>query len=324
MLGWLQISATRCSQGPDSVVDKCETTALSEEFGRKIDACRSSSALTEVAQNVECLGLPHYVGHRFGHDTSRRSPRLGASRRVSVAVRRRFETPRGDRRHAGGVCLYRCRSNQTLVHDLPGAPQVALDTVVVMFLVAYLYWVGTSFLLSYLPHIKTSGDFVQRAFFSLASTLEYRTVFLSWFALLPLLQATGLARLEPILYILLPVSLVLGALLIAMAADGLGLMRVREVYLSAAVATGLAFAYAGIVALAGSSVRSPSSSLYLTLVIFFVNGGGFALAVLAPLSARYAGVRRFYERYGRQIVIVDMQLTMLSLAFLWLAVVGAI
>jgi hypothetical protein len=35
-------------------------------------------------------------------------------------------------------------------------------------------------------------------------------------------------------------------------------------------------------------------------------------------------VRRFCERRGRQIIVADMQLTMTSLAFLWLAVVGAV
>lgn len=203
--------------------------------------------------------------------------------------------------------------------------QVALDTVIVMFLVAYLYWVGSAFLISYLPDARTSGgDFVQRVHFSLASTIEYRTVFLSWFALLPLLQANALGRLVPILYFLLPLSLLLGSLLLAMASDGLGLLRVKETYFSAAVSTGLTLAYGALVAWVLPGARSPLSTQYLVLVIFCVNGTGFALAALTPLSSRYDGVRRFYERRGRQIIIADMQLTMTSLAFLWLAVVGAV
>jgi hypothetical protein len=51
---------------------------------------------------------------------------------------------------------------------------------------------------------------------------------------------------------------------------------------------------------------------------------GFALAALTPPSPRYPGIKRFFERYGRQIAIADMQLTMVSLGFLWLAVVGTI
>jgi hypothetical protein len=212
----------------------------------------------------------------------------------------------------------------TLAQNKAGAAQVSLDTVIVMFLVAYLYWVGSAFLISYLPHVRTSGDLVPRVHFSLASTIEYRTVFLSWFALLPLLQANGLGRLVPILFFLLPASLFLGSVLVAMASDGLGLLRFKETYFSAAVGTGLTLAYAAIVAWAFPGARSAFSALYLALVIFCVNGAGFALAAITPLSPRYDRVKRFYEKHGRQIVIADMHLTIVSLEFLWLAVVGAI
>ena len=212
----------------------------------------------------------------------------------------------------------------TLAHDRPGRAEISFDTVVIMFLVAYLYWVGSAFLISYLPHASTSGDLVQRVHFSLATTIEYRTVFLSWFALLPLLQANGLGRLVPVLYLLLPASLILGSLVVAMTTDGLGLMMVKETYLSAAVGTGLALVYGSVVAFALPGMRSPYSSLYLALVIFCVNGIGFALAAGTPLVSQYDVVRRFYERYGRKLIIADMQVTTVSLAFLWLAVVGVI
>jgi hypothetical protein len=212
----------------------------------------------------------------------------------------------------------------TLARDRPGVAGSSLDTVIVMFLVAFLWWVGNAFLISYIPHDETSGELVPRVHFSLASTIEYRTVFLSWFALLPLLEANGLARLSYVLYFLLPASLLCGSVLIAMAADGLGLLRVWETYFSAAVSTVLALGYAAIVAFAVPGARSQYSTLYLALVLFCINGLGFGLAALTPLSPRYAGIKRFYKHYGRRIVIADMQLTMMSLAFLWLGVVGVI
>ncbi len=211
----------------------------------------------------------------------------------------------------------------SLAHDKPSAAPIALDSAIAMFLVAYLYWVGAAFLISYLPHAGVAGDWVQRAHFSLASTIEYRTVFLSWFALLPLLQANGFTRLAQVLYVLLPLSLLLGSLLLAMATDGLGLLGFKEIYFSAAVGAALALAY-GAIALAIPSLRSPYSSLYLTIAIFCVNGAGFAFATLTPLSVRYEGVKRFYERYCRETIIADMNVTMVSLTFLWLAVVGVI
>jgi len=212
----------------------------------------------------------------------------------------------------------------TLARDRPGIADSSLDTVIVMFLVAYLWWVGNAFLITYIPHKETCGDLVPRVHFSLASTIEYRTVFLSWFALLPLLEANGLGRLVYVLYFLLPASLLCGSVLISMAADGLGLCRFGETYFSALVGTVLALGYAAIVVFSIPNARSPYSSLYLAIVIFSINGLGFALAALSPLSPRYPSINRFYKKHGRRIVVADMQLTMVSLAFLWLSVIGII
>ena len=212
----------------------------------------------------------------------------------------------------------------TLARNRPDVPGSSLDTVIVMFLVAYLWWIGNAFLISYIPHSEKSGELVPRIHFSLASTIEYRTIFLSWFALLPLLEANGLGRLSYVLYFLLPASLLCGSAIIAMAADGLGLLRVWETYFSAAIGLALALAYAVIVAFAFPGARSEYSTLYLALVVFCINAAGFVVAALTPLSPRYASIERFYTQYGRQIAIADMYLTMASLEFLWLGVVGAI
>ncbi len=212
----------------------------------------------------------------------------------------------------------------SLARDRSGVEQTSFDTVVVMFIVAYFYYVGNAFLISYIPHPETSGNLVPRVHFSLASTIEYRTLFVSWFALRPLLDAYGLNRPANVLAVLLPLSLVFGSVVVAMAADGLGLMRLKETYLSALVGTGLALIYAGLVQLVAPDASKANSALALTIAIFCINGAGFALAALTPLSPRYPGIERFYERHGRNIAIADMQLTMLSLAFLWLAVVGIV
>jgi hypothetical protein len=109
-----------------------------------------------------------------------------------------------------------------------------------------------------------------------------------------------------------------------MAADGLGLVSLKETYLSAVVGTGLSLIYAAVMSFAVPAARSTDSTLCLTVVVFCVNAAGFAVAALTPLSPRYPGIQKFYERFGRRLVIVDMQLTMASLTFLWLAVVGVI
>jgi hypothetical protein len=211
-----------------------------------------------------------------------------------------------------------------LARDRTDVETAAFNTVLTMFIVAYFYYVGNAFLISYLPHRDTSGDLVPRVHFSLASTMEYRTLFVSWFALVPLLQTYGLSEPVNVLFALLPLSLALGSVIIAMAADGLGVISVTETYTCAAIGTGLGLAYAGVVTAWLPDAASESSALYVTIAIFCINGLGFVLAGLTPLSPRYPAVERFYTRHGRRIVLVDMQLTMVSLAFLWMAVVGAV
>lgn len=212
----------------------------------------------------------------------------------------------------------------TFVRDRTGAADIALDVVITMFLVAFLWWIGGAFLISYLPSAERAGGLAPRVHFSLATTLEYRTVFLSWFALLPLLEANGLSRLAPVLYFLLPASLLCGSVLVAMAFDGLGLIKVWETYFSAAVGISLTLAYAALVTFAVPAARAAYSPLYLALVVFCLNGLGFAFAALTPLSPRYPRLARFFEQHGRRLVVADMQLTMLVLCFLWLSVVGII
>jgi len=212
----------------------------------------------------------------------------------------------------------------SLAHDRSEMAAASFDSVLVMFTVAYFFYIGNAFLISYLPDPATSRSLVPRVHFSLVSTIEYRTLFVSWFALLPLLQTYGLNRAADVLTVLLPLSLALGSVIIAMAADGLGLMRLKETYTAAAVGTGIALVYAGIVRLVAPGASSTDSTLYLTIAIFCVNGAGFALAALTALSPRYPRLERFYARHGRNIVIADMQVTMVALAFLWLAVAGVI
>jgi hypothetical protein len=71
-------------------------------------------------------------------------------------------------------------------------------------------------------------------------------------------------------------------------------------------------------------LRWEFSSIAVTIIIFGLNGAGFMLAALTPLSARYPTVETFFEKYGRRIVIADLVSTVVSLSLLGLAVAGTI
>lgn len=203
-----------------------------------------------------------------------------------------------------------------------GPSDPSFDTVVVMYLVAFLWWIGCAFLLSFIPNDEVSGDAMSRIHFSLATTIEYRTVFLSWFALVPLLDANGLGHLNSIVHLLLLGSMACGSVLVAMVADGLGVLRFGETYLSAAIAIALTLAFAMVAIFAAPAAHPTYAALNTGLIIFALNGLGFAMACLTPLGSRYGAVMNFFEQHGRKIVIADMHLTMLSLAYLGLATMG--
>lgn len=211
-----------------------------------------------------------------------------------------------------------------LARSQPGLSAAAMDTVVVMFFVSFIFYISNAFLLSYIPSHESNGEIVYRVHFSLASTMEYRTIFLSWFALMPLLQMHGLMVPASILAFVLPLSLLSGTLVIAMVADSLGLITFKESYVLFGIGTVLVLALAAGTPLTGIQTQSDYSTLTVSLLIFCLNGLSFAVVGLSPLASRYPRVREFLTRHGRSLVVIDMLLTTISQMFLWLAVASFI
>jgi len=210
-----------------------------------------------------------------------------------------------------------------LARTQPGL-SASMDTVVVMFFVSFLFYICNAFLLSYIPSHESNGEIVYRMHFSLASTMEYRTIFLSFFALMPLLQMHGLTVPASILGFVLPLSLLWATLVIAMVADSLGLITFKEAYALFGIGTVLVLALAAGAPLMGIQTQSDYSALTACLLIFCLNGLSFAVVGLAPLASRYPRMREFLTRHGRSLVAIDMLLTTISQMFLWLAVASFI
>lgn len=202
---------------------------------------------------------------------------------------------------------------------------VALSTVVVMMFVAYFFYVGNAFLFSYfLPDRDASRNVPPRVHFALGSTIEYRTLFVSWLALMPLLDAYGLDLPRQILGWLVPASMIFGSVIMMVVTTSVGLMRIREVVGTVILATVLAHGYGLLVFAVLPGMRWEFSSIAVTVIVFGLNGAGFMLAALTPLSVRYPAVATFFERYGRRIVIADLASTVVSLSLLGLTVAGTI
>jgi hypothetical protein len=175
-----------------------------------------------------------------------------------------------------------------------------------------------------LPNREASKNVPPRVHFALGSTIEYRTLFVSWLALMPLLDAYGLDLPRQILGWLVPASMVFGSVIMMVVTTSMGLMRIREVVVTMILAVVLSHGYGVLVHAVLPGLRWEFSSIAVTIVIFGLNGAGFMLAALTPLSVRYPAVEAFFEKYGRRIVIADLAATVVSLSLLGLAVAGTI
>jgi hypothetical protein len=194
-----------------------------------------------------------------------------------------------------------------------------------MMFVAYFFYVGNAFLFSYfLPNRDKSKKVLPRVHFALGSTIEYRTLLVSWQALMPLLDAYGLVLPRQFLGWLVPISMVFGSVIVMVVTTSVGLMRIREVVVTIILATLLAHGYGVLVHAVLPGLRWEFSSIAVMIVIFGLNGVGLMLAALKPLSVRYPTVEAFFEKYGRRIVIADLAATVVSLSLLGLAVAGTI
>lgn len=202
---------------------------------------------------------------------------------------------------------------------------VPLSTVVIMMVVAYFFYVGNAFLFSYfLPNREGSKNVPPRVHLALGSTIEYRTLFVSWLALMPLLDAYGMQLPRQVLGWLVPASMAFGSVIITMVISSIGLMRIRDVAVTMVLATALALAYGMLVISILPGLKWAFSSIAIAIIIFGLNGVGFMLAALTPLSPRHPVIEGFFERYGGRIVTADLVSTVVSVSLLGLAVAGAI
>jgi hypothetical protein len=197
-----------------------------------------------------------------------------------------------------------------------------LNTVVVMFAVAFAFFLHTAFMLAYMPDRSAVGETAYRLYFTLASTLELRTICLLVFALTSFAQLYNLSLTIDVLAYLVPISFFGIFMVIAVVADSLGLMTLKECYLvgAAGVLLGAIF----FAAVSYMEARNPSSALTVSLIFAGVNGLSYLLAWLTPLAPRYPSVQAFLHRNARKMAVVDMLITVISLLYLWLAVIGAI
>jgi hypothetical protein len=198
-----------------------------------------------------------------------------------------------------------------------GAAQ-SFDAVVTMFLVAYFFYVGTAVLMGFMPRDDPLSPLRPRVQFVLATILQYRTIFLGWLALRPLLAAFALDVPAEALQWLLAISALIGTLFTGAVFERVGVLEGKEI------------AEVGVLAIVGVALYAfaafaigldlSDSPLYLAGVFFLLNTitfVHFAAGVLAGGMRRFSG---FLDRYSRYLVLADMQSTTVLIALLFVVV----
>ena len=134
-----------------------------------------------------------------------------------------------------------------LAHGQPVSATTPLSTVVIMMLGAFFFYVGNAFLFSYLlPSRETSKNVPPRVHFALGSMMEYRTLFVSWLALMPLLDAYGLVLPRQVLAWMVPASMVFGSVIVIMLTANVGLVRIKEIVVTIVLSVLLAHGYGAL------------------------------------------------------------------------------
>jgi hypothetical protein len=205
----------------------------------------------------------------------------------------------------------------TLVRDRSGVVAESFDTVLVMFLVAFVSFIGVGTQLVYLPNEEGRDGVLQsRTLFDLAAIEHYRTLFLGWMALKPLVDSFGLYRTGSVLVWLLAVAALAGWLIVASACYRSRLISAWEALLLPAagilLAHTLTFALQEVMPTSGYQ-----NALALTLALFVLNGTTFAVQALVPiLHGRFHGAR-WIEMAARGYLLADLQASVVTLTLLW-------
>ena len=215
----------------------------------------------------------------------------------------------------------------TLVRQSTGAGSAttiagqSFNTTVAMVLIAFLSFVGAAVQFVNLPiEGGAEGTDLPRWLYLLASNQHFRTLFLAWLALKPLVETFGLHEPATILSWVLGSVAMAAWLIIASVAYRLGILARREAF--GVPAAGLAVALAaGVVLRLGPVVGHEADAvLALTLGLFGLNVVAFLCSALVPLALEGRAVPQSFGTAGRLWALLDLQASVVILALIWLMV----
>jgi hypothetical protein len=206
----------------------------------------------------------------------------------------------------------------------PGSIGTPLSSAVGMFLVSYISLVTCALMYANQtgPGVVASGVEIQSLQYSITTMTFYRSIFLGWLALKPLVEAYGLDALAEQIGWLLLAGAVLGGLTLSVAIlHRLGLVRPRVVVLLPLLAL-VACVLVALLFVLWPEGRSDASALYLAYVIFGLNVLSFVLFAVIPPALEHPRLGRVIARSrGRALAAIGV-VSAMTIGFIWLATAG--
>jgi hypothetical protein len=196
---------------------------------------------------------------------------------------------------------------------------VGLDTVAIMFGGAFGFFLQTFHALSFIPDRALVGERIFRFYYGLTVNLQFRTAALLIFGQSTLVEFYGLTTAVDVITMITPGGIAAVFIVVAMVGDHLGLVRFGASMLTAMVGVVLAALFIALTLQTGT--QEADGALTMTVLFMVINAASFAAIGVALLTPGRPRLRAFADRHARLFATIDVQLTVLSIVFLWMTVV---
>jgi len=206
----------------------------------------------------------------------------------------------------------------TLVRNQSTTESPAFDTVLTMFLIAFISFVALAIELVFMPlEGGVEGESLPRLLSTIAGVQHYRTLLLAWLALKPLMDTFGLEAPATLLLWLLGVAALAGWLIVSSICSRMGMLRPREAFVLPVIGISLGWMFSLAVFGRPGGGSGTENLLALTLAIFVLNTMTFGAHALLPMLHRHRSGVRWIEHFGHTYVLFDLQATVVAISLLW-------
>jgi hypothetical protein len=210
----------------------------------------------------------------------------------------------------------------TQAKNVPDPSSTSFRTVLAMFVVAYMGYFSSSLLFANVSEPVDDAIFDLAAAQYAGASISLFSVFLGWFALVPLFETFGLETTADLVGWLLLGAVVVGYGQVGNALYRTGYGNIRLGVLLPLFAVTAVLIYAFAIAVFAPDMRSSAATLNLTIVAFVIGVPAYAVHTILPIAAHRAQLARVLADRWHLAVVAYAEATMVLIGFLLLSVVG--